>query len=807
MHVFAATIAGEEGAVIEAVVVQLVRGLSLGRTLQILYNDHRELRLRADVIIVRIVVEEQYDPDSPPASPRGHIGSVLDDVNADPDTTFLRANDKPVRFLGSRDFEIVLSGNLNPLVTFDPLAESGISDEAVIAGIREAEMRHIVGLARAMLPEAPGRAYRAPSGSLVRSFLRVGNIQFSRASLDALFFWLLPHLSDCGGILTDTWSISSLALNASRLLALYGGGPDVPVEVLSAYQDGNPAREAAAGEVLSHLLAEVALRGHEGRPRILCIISATQTGSLKDRLTEIASLYTRDSADVGFVALFKMGTSEIVGLSDWTASPAFQPLSDEDRDVADAVTIDPQLYFPLTFHDIDYELRQSQSATAKAFLDVYGGHGIINVHRNHIDDSGTRHHAIHLNTDRLVGHQTFLDRLHSKVLELQPHPAIVISPPHNAGRSLAAEAGRILSEAGRTCQVFAHSSLELDDSEQTQESLRLRALIDALSDTDAILIVDDTFITGTRLGVYERHLRRRTFRGRVHYLVGVARPVGVEEWEKRRKMRCYRPSGERAHFNDDTMEAVEQLFLPNWREDQCPWCEEQRLYDARISKGSELAHELHERNLRLQEAPGAGMQDDLFLVAPTRDPFAITRGSLFADVGCSQADVFASVASSIQTLRCSPPAGRPALGPRRFPVSTVLRGQEYLHDTYTDTILRAAILRASERDELTYADSRKEAERSQWLQSLITSPRADEWELIPEILVACASGKCALDLDATVTAAISRRNLASVAAALLPPGSWPSGAGHRERWWLRLYAWVSELVRKGSRLVRFGTRN
>jgi hypothetical protein len=767
MHVFSAPIAGEDGALIDAVVVQLVRGRSLGRTLELLYNDHRELRLRADVIVLRTVVEEQFEDDAASSGARIHLRSTLAEARDHPEKTFSRANDKPVRLLGSREFRLMLSANINPLVGVDPLAEYGISDQDAIASIREAEMRHIAGLARAVLPQAPGRAYQAPSGSLVRSFLRVGNIQFSRASLDALFFWLLPHLSRCGGIVTDTWSISSLALNAARLLSLYGGGAHIPVEVLSEYQDRNPVREAAAVEVLQHLLAEMAEQASRERPTILCIISATQTGSLAGRLTEILNLYGAE-ADVEFVALYKMRSSDIAGLSDWTTSLAFQPLSAEDRAAADPVIIDPQLYFPLTFHDIEYEIRDAHAAGGKRFLADYGGNGFLSVHRDHADDGGVRHHGIHLDTVRLVQHPTFLERWGAKIAGLDPAPALVISPLHDAGQALAVEAGRVLAQMGQECAVFHHSSLFFDEDGLPEESRQLRDTLDALPDTAAILIVDDMFMTGTRLRVYERELRKRTFRGRVHYLVGVARPVGAEAWQERCVMRCYRPRAERKHFERNTMDAVERFFLPSWEEAHCPWCQEQHLYSSLMAEGLQLPPVLQERSRRLQGARTLGMRDDLFLVAPPRPPFEITRDSLFAEPGTSQADVFASVAAAVQVLRCSPPAGRPPLGRRRFPVSTVLKGREYLHEMYTDSILRAAIIRAAEPDELAYADNEKEEERTDWVRHLITSLLPDEWELVPELLLSAALDKCSIASPPEVAESLEAHGFDSMAAVLLP---------------------------------------
>ncbi len=58
----------------------------------------------------------------------------------------------------------------------------------------------------------------------MKNFIRVGNIQYDRDAIDAIFFWLLPQLKDVAAIVTDTWSISSIALNVARLCEAYFGG-------------------------------------------------------------------------------------------------------------------------------------------------------------------------------------------------------------------------------------------------------------------------------------------------------------------------------------------------------------------------------------------------------------------------------------------------------------------------------------------------------------------------------------------------------------------------------------------------------
>jgi hypothetical protein len=148
----------------------------------------------------------------------------------------------------------------------------------------------IVETSRARLPSVPGSLYLAPSTRLMRSFLRVGNVQYSRAALEAFFFWLLPYLRNCAGIFTDTWSISSIAMSASRLLSVYAEAVPCPVEMLSQYHDGSEARNAEAGEIIDRIAAEARAAG--GRPdgEVVCLLSATHSGRLVGQLREVLKL-------------------------------------------------------------------------------------------------------------------------------------------------------------------------------------------------------------------------------------------------------------------------------------------------------------------------------------------------------------------------------------------------------------------------------------------------------------------------------------------------------------------------------------
>jgi hypothetical protein len=156
-----------------------------------------------------------------------------------------------------------------------------------------------------------------------------------------------------------------------------------------------------------------------------------------------------------------------------------------------------------------------------------------------------------------------------------------------------------------------------------------------------------------------------------------------------------------------------------------------------------LPHQALRDRLRfLSDTMGDGLSSDLFLQVPELPPLEITRESLFAKLGTTQASVFASVAAAFQQLRTpAATADKIPLGPRRFPISTVLNEREYLVEAYTDSVLRASFLRAARHEELIYANTQAEASRAQHTRDIVFAKAQDEANAAAEILLATAGGK------------------------------------------------------------------
>jgi hypothetical protein len=735
VHSFTVQISGEGDALVEAQVVQAHLGMSLETLFGEIYDLKLEGRLRTEMLIVRLPVEENWTAEAfsaeQVARPTFERTQCLFARREDNGDIFARVRDRAVHFLTSNNGRHILTSNLNPHWVEDPLERYGIAVGRALNAISKAEFEYILDRSRAVLVSAPGSMFRAPSGRLIRSFVRVGNIQYDRDAVDAVFFWLLPHLAGVGAILTDTWSISSIALNVARLCTAYFGGHRRVVEMLPSYNDGSPEAKARTRTIIDRLDADYRAMNSD-QDVMLCLISATQTGSLAQHLVEIfetSALLLRPRP----IALFALGDTDIPYLHDLTQDSRFKLLEEPAELASEPIRIDPQVYFPLRFEDTVIEISKPVADRARAFFDRYVGTGLIEVHRTHSDGAGRiRHHAIHLVTERLAKVGAFVEAFNEKLTALPTPPKLIVSPPHPAGRALAELARDHFARADHICPVFAHDTLYL-----RAEDVELREILASAEEADALLVVDDVLLTGTRLAQYQRYTRTAGYRGRIDYLVGIARPDDPQVWAKAKQILTWRGAALPRH----TLNCIDMVVLPDWREPDCPWCTELRLY-SRWSQIVPLPEQLASRRAVLQSADAAGLTSELFLQIPNVPALALGPTSFFTNQAAHQAEVFAAVAAALQHLRTEVISSRPRLGPRHFPISTVLNHDDYLCAKWTDSILRATFLRAATGDELTYADSNREYVRTRQLMDLVVQHGEGEHDIAPEVLIAAALGKC-----------------------------------------------------------------
>jgi hypothetical protein len=496
--------------------------------------------------------------------------------------------------------------------------------------------------------------------------------------------------------------------------------------------------------------------GADGNTPLTCIVSATQSGSLvgilRDEI-EMAGL----PVDMRFIALFQLGkTTALTALCDLSDDPQFAPVPDEEAADSSAIHVDAQVYFPLVYNDTEYVVRRTQARPVKTFLEAFPDTQLFSAHRDHRGDGASRHHAVHLDTERLIAAPAFQAALADRLRALTPTPKVLLTPPHSAGRALSSLAADVLAAAtdGPITQL-EHPTLLLRDTPPFRDADRnIGDILRRLGADESLLILDDCFITGDRLTGYQTRLRQFEVRARLHYLVGCARPEHPGQWNECQTMLSYRDPADKSHYGDNTVQALYEICLPNWQQAACPWCAEVALLRRIQTHQGPLPPNLATRLDRLLNAPD-GLVDDLFLVEPGSPALQLYSGSIFAGAGAAQATVFGAVASALQQLRSLNGTARPPLGPRRYPLSTVLKAREYLKDVYTDSILRASLLRAACREELVYMEDEKEAKRSALAAALTASTSVDVHNLTLELLIAEGAGKVRLPQTATIQGSLA----------------------------------------------------
>lgn len=247
-----------------------------------IYSDCKQQLLTSDILLIRSALAE-----------RRHIAPQPSDIQRLID----RAGGRPIHVLYPEDYAYRITPNLNPQAASG--LPAGAPSVNLLNAIRQGDLKDLVVRSQSIIA-SDGFLYESPAGTLTNVFLRVGNIQQDRAALDAVFFWLYPHLRNCGAILVDTWSITSIVFNAVRLLQRLE--PDrtgrIRVDILPRYQ-----RTAAADD--ARFLAAFDRLVYGNTRDVLVVISACMTNRLVENIRQYAQKF--DGQNFRYVTLYQLG--------------------------------------------------------------------------------------------------------------------------------------------------------------------------------------------------------------------------------------------------------------------------------------------------------------------------------------------------------------------------------------------------------------------------------------------------------------------------------------------------------------------
>lgn len=689
-----------------------------------LYNRYRGDLSVATIVVIRPPVDQPLNPNS----------IQMDQLRP----LFERLPHVSLHLLASYEFQHFVTANLNSGI-------QGIVKPEMLDGLlrelQQFELRHYAVDANALLRATGTRVFRAPSGKYCRSFIRVGSVQIHRAALDGFFFWLLPWLKECHAIVTETWTISSIALNACRLLERYARAShsQCEVDMLSEYHDGS-------SELVPDTVAVLRRAVTSGNQKVLILISSTMSGTLVARIEETIDRLGLPSSRFDFGALYNLGVGHAVralcDISNGINGGTFECFDSPPPDAGtppEIIDIDKRTYFPLRIQERTVLIRKHSADPSYGFFSDYRNSGLISVHRDSFLLNGQRfrHHAIFTDVLKILEKSPFKERFEAKLTLLESCPALILTPPHPAGLAMAEQAQSLLSvRFGSRIPAFQHLDLNLTDAAD-ESAETLRSILQNLKEADSILVIDDVSVTGRRLSRYQLSLRELGYIGRIHYLVGVGRPEKRADWESRvRRLRLRQPKGMPQH----TLECVEFVVLPDWDENHCPWCRERDIYRRLTTKYRRVPLTLAARAHRLQRGQTAEpLEKEIFFKLPGEAEMRLTPNSIFLPEPATEADVFAAAASALEEMRTNP--SNPDHLALTYPEIPVLHIDNYLGAQFNDSVIRAAILRASFRPELECPDARSEDQRHERMTEILLSNARDINNLTLELLLAMAVHK------------------------------------------------------------------
>jgi hypothetical protein len=499
--------------------------------------------------------------------------------------------------------------------------------------------------------------------------------------------------------------------------------------MLNRYHDGSPSAEKYIEDIVDRLT-------HFRTGTLTVIVSAAVSYGSLNRLIESVNRSVHNGWEVRWILLFRLAEDEppsgvqvLCDLHNIPVPNAYKPIK-ECPPGKETVDIDPTTYFPVASIQETYvAITAGHARGAKAFFEKYKGSGVFSLHRdNYVGGGRFRHHAIYPDVAKLLAHTIFVSAFEERLLSLDAHPTHIITPPHDAGVAMANAAVEIYRQAGRKPpQVSHHISLDFSlDSEN--DCMDLRLWLQSARQGDAILILDDVAVTGERLGKYQRSLRavlargnRTQYGGQIHYLVGLARPTRLELWAEIERRQTLRGNGLKKH----TVGCVEKLVLPDWPEAECPWCQELEILRAVGKKNGDWPRRIARRMRELTDKAvekSTSRNTEAFLrpghcEAEAPVLLQLRAGSIFGPEGMNDIEVFVSVASALQELR-----NQNGTGMRSFPSVHLLKSEEYLGAQFSESILRASLVRAARRLEMESLHANVEEKRAVHLRDAIIDP-------------------------------------------------------------------------------------
>jgi hypothetical protein len=475
--------------------------------------------------------------------------------------------------------------------------------------------------------------------------------------MDCLSFWLLPHIAEADAVLVDSPTILAPVMRSLNILQR-----ELPVESLPIHPRYDKIAASRTLEAFSTSCGANA--------RILSIISVSSSGFLANFIQQTLTAWREQNA-LQILSLFAFENSpdaiRVLCKLDVPAENYSAEACKLCSQHSNAIPVDPSVYYVRDRAELGIALMPNHFQLGRAFLDQFSEiPGVLRVH--HSDPNDSRHHAFNLDVKTLLNSERFREVCVEHIRRVQPKPDLVIIPNHPAGYLL-----KSVAEESLNVPVVVANDLAPSHVGDT-EAVKIR-------EAHNILIIDDVLNSGSRLLKFNAVLRENyTPFASINFVVGIARPQSSVELQRIRRALTLN------HPWKGTVSYPYRIYLPRWKEDECPWCDEYA-WLSRVSRHfanpprwlSERMNTLVESEFKLANCP--------LLLLPDVLPRTLGDGSPTAPAGSNAIRMIFSFASALQEIR----ANESTKLDDRFPLYVTF-GAKNLQN-YSEALLHAVLLR------------------------------------------------------------------------------------------------------------------
>lgn len=556
-------------------------------------------------------------------------------------------------------------------------------DKTGFEQVRSQDLQNILDAARArcVMCSAENYHFSLPSGAHASQFLRLAEAFESLEIVDKFAYWVALGIAQplelnlnlkttC--LVVDNPSLLILGLRTEAILRKQLNLQCIPSypstietskatndllsELSKNYDDISIVISVASTGRLCSFVENWSKRLNAPRPRIVALYG---TQMLSD-LTAMCDLNLPGYQHFGADEVCKLcaGGSEAVSIHGSTYMVGYKP--------ATAIGMPPKFF-----------------SAQKDFLVRFGRiQGALKVHYNDPNELAQRHHAFYVDVNTLLNNDDFKTELKKKLKTLNPLPDLILSPIHRT----ASRISKILSVEIDRPAFGINGSL----SEGTTE------LKEILASSKCVLILDDLFITGSRLDRFNRSLREESSLTpnltSIHFFTVIATPESEETYQSAAKGLVTQHEG-----CERSLDHLYRFTLPRWHSpSECPWCREKTIIESLLVTESELDEPLGDR---LSELTGTdiGLSDNFFSRTTAEiDPPSLGSGSQVLPEGSTALQLVFACASAVQQLRTS---STTPLNPRSFP-SPRHMAERVFSKNYSERLLWIALLRSLKSSEL-----------------------------------------------------------------------------------------------------------